>query len=127
MNDLSSVEIRLPVWEAFSEFFLDSKLGDNDYQRIAGVLADSPYSIHELEVILQNEVYPVLIGNLRVVAGEWSGFDRDWLKQNIEEQRKTHLKTRFPLFQSKTIREQWKLVSVLVRCEKNEEENNLFY
>jgi hypothetical protein len=42
----------MPVWEALSEFFLDSQLVEKDYERIAAILADSPYSIQEIEAVL---------------------------------------------------------------------------
>ncbi len=73
------LEDRLPVWKAFSELFLDSDLQGEDYDRIARVVARSPYSEAELWDILRYEVYPVCRRNLRSVAGEWSGFDDDWL------------------------------------------------
>ena len=46
-------------------------------------LATSPYSIEQLEFILVDEVYPVCKYNLLSVAGEWEGFDPEWLRTKI--------------------------------------------
>ena len=61
------IDDRLPVWEALSDFFLDTELDEKDYQRISEVLASSPYTILDIEDILRFEIYPVLIWNLRSV------------------------------------------------------------
>ena len=74
---------RLPAWEALSEFFLDTELQKSDYERIAGILAATKYSEDELEDILVEEVCPVCRGNALTPAGEWIGFDPDWLKEQI--------------------------------------------
>lgn len=64
-----------------SELFLDTELQEFRLLDIANTLAESPYSIDDLETILYREVYPVLIGNLW--CGEWQGIDRDWLETEI--------------------------------------------
>jgi hypothetical protein len=74
---------RLPVWEALSEFFLDTELQPSDHDRIAGVLAASKYSVVEIENILIDEVCPVCKLNMYSVAGEWMGFDTNWLKERM--------------------------------------------
>jgi hypothetical protein len=73
---------RRPVWEALSTMFLDTDVSTSRDWR-ANALAASPYSVAELEQILIHEVYPVCQPNLRSVAGEWSGFDSEWLHQAI--------------------------------------------
>lgn len=65
-----------PVWKALTEFFLDTELGVDDYERIAGVLLESHYSIAELEHILWRELSPIIGHNLGSMAGEWSGIDQ---------------------------------------------------
>ena len=114
MSDSEVIEDRLPVWEALSEFFLDTELDDTDYQRIAEVLVLSTYSIQETEEILRFEVYPVLIWNLRSVAGEWAGFNRDWLREMIEPRLNRQPKIRWPKLQWGMVRDRWKRVSELV-------------
>jgi hypothetical protein len=74
--------MRRPVWEALSTMFLDTDV-TLDREHRAGILAASDYSVEELERILIDEVYPVCRGNLLVVAGEWAGFDPDWLTERI--------------------------------------------
>ena len=74
---------RLPVWEALSEFFLDTELQESDYERISRVLVASKYSEEKIEEILIGEVCPVCRGNALSPAGEWLGFDSEWLKKKI--------------------------------------------
>jgi len=76
-------EERFAVWEALSEFFLDTELGTSDYERIATILMRSGYSLDELRDILNYEVYPACKGNMLSVAGEWAGFRPDWIMQHI--------------------------------------------
>lgn len=78
-DDLAS---RRPVWVALSDMFLDTDVSLSRSWRI-GELAQSPYSIDELQKILIFEVYPICKYNLLSVAGEWAGFDPDWLEQKI--------------------------------------------
>src|SRR5688500_4199845 len=78
-----SAEERTPVWNALSELFLDTELKSDDHERIAKILAASPYSEKKLEEILRFEVTPVLKGNLRSVTGEWAGFDETWVREQM--------------------------------------------
>jgi hypothetical protein len=68
---------RVAIWCVLSEFYLDTELQDTDLERIAQVLARSPYSLEELRHIEQREVAPVCRGNLCQVAGEWAMFAPD--------------------------------------------------
>ncbi|WP_350283753.1 hypothetical protein [Nitrosomonas sp.] len=81
---------RQPVWEALSDMFLDMDTSLSRQWR-ADQLARSPYSIEQLEFILVNEVYPICKYNLLSMAGEWAGFDPEWLKEKIL----CHLGSRF--------------------------------
>ena len=81
---------RQPVWEALSDMFLDTDTSLSRQWR-ADQLARSPYSIEQLEFILINEVYLICKYNLLSVAGEWAGFDPEWLKEKILR----HLDSRF--------------------------------
>lgn len=82
-NELPAAELaaRLPVWEALAEFWLDSELVDYQFDYIARAIAASPYSIEEIRNIHDYEVAPAVSANLCCVAGEWSGFDRQWLQE----------------------------------------------
>ncbi len=73
---------RRPVWDALSDMFLDTDVSLSREWRVR-VLAESPYSVDDLERILVDEVYPVCKYNLLCVAGEWAGFDLDWLEEQI--------------------------------------------
>ena len=111
------------MWEALSNFFLDTELDDTDYDRIADVLASSPYSIQETEDILKHEVYPALIWNLRCVAGERAGFDREGLMAAIGPRLNKRSKFRLPLLQWPLVRAHWKRVSDLMQRERNAKAN----
>ena len=52
-------------------------------ERIARQCAHSKYSIAELEQIYWNEVRPAVQLNLHSVAGQWAGFERNWLSERI--------------------------------------------
>lgn len=77
------IENRRPVWAALSDLFLDTELQQYHLAYIARILAESPYSLAEIETILYREVYPVCIPNMLSVAGEWAGFSDEWLEEAI--------------------------------------------
>ena len=71
------------VWEALSDLFLDTELSETMRDGLARQLAESAYSADELRIILREEVYPVCKINLLSPAGNWTGFDLDWLQGQI--------------------------------------------
>ena len=77
--DETEIERRKPVWAALSELWLDTELTSEDLQRIAGVMKRSGYDVLQLKDIYLFEVAPVVFPNLLVIAGEWAGFDDEWL------------------------------------------------
>ncbi len=79
------IERREPLWEAFSDFWLDNQLQDFEYERTADLMIWSGYSLEELEKIFTEEVAPVVYSNLFSMTGEWAGFDSKWLHQRIIE------------------------------------------
>lgn len=87
---------RRPVWEAISDLWTDTELDEDDFARIAGVLAASRYSLAEIREIYVFEVAPVVWTNLYpfypIIPTVWAGFDAEWLAdeivKNIERQRK---------------------------------------
>ncbi len=91
--DLSEDELRRrrPVWNALSELFLDTALDEGDRRRIAVQLHASGYSDSQLEAIYGDEVAPVCAPNLMTVAGEWAGFDPEWLERSILARRRSAL------------------------------------
>lgn len=74
---------RVPVWNALSDLFLDTELSDTTHRSIAKVVTESGFEAQEIHDILWKEVLPAVGDNLRVVAGEWAGFDPEWLKERI--------------------------------------------
>jgi len=118
MKDAAARDERFPIWEALSDFFLDTELDGKDYERIANILADSEYSVKELEEILRYEVYPGCIPNLYCVAGEWAGFDPDWLQERILPHKdKRPWFRKYPLA-SWMYQHHWKEVSPLVKSKR---------
>ncbi len=82
---------RVQVWDALSEFYLDSYRTNEDVERIAQVLARSPFSVDELRHIELFEVDSVCWINLQpLVGGEWCGFSPDWLIPKCLEQSRKH-------------------------------------
>jgi len=77
------ITVRKPVWTALSDLWLDGELRASDLDRIADILIKSDYSLDILYKIYAQEVAPVVYQNLRQVAGEWGGFDEQWLHQEI--------------------------------------------
>jgi hypothetical protein len=76
------LEHRRPAWEALSDLFLDTDTSIWRSRRVS-ILAASPYSVDELQQILVDEVYPVCRSNFFSIAGEWLGFDPEWLESRI--------------------------------------------
>src|SRR5690606_7383951 len=71
------------VWLVLSEFYLDTELNEADFKRIAKILKESSYSFKELKRMNYEEVAPVVSPNSLSVAGEWSGFNEEWLIEEI--------------------------------------------
>jgi hypothetical protein len=92
MGNDKIIEERKPVWIALSNLYLDTELQENDYKYMAEVFYKSPYSLDEIGLINKYEVRPVLMPNLLSVAGEWAGFDKDWLTQSITSKIKDYNK-----------------------------------
>ncbi len=82
------LERRRPLWEALADLCLDSALDDVRYRAIATSVVASGYTPAEVQEILWREVLPVVETNLRSPAGEWAGFDADWLQERILAQRR---------------------------------------
>ena len=70
-------KVREDAWYLMSDLFLDTELLENDLERMAKEFAASPFSVDELNAMYEDEVAPVLHGNLKCVAGVWGCFSRD--------------------------------------------------
>ena len=84
MLDEQQIQKRRPLWSALSELWLDTELSFEDLERIARVMADSGLTIKQLREVYLVEVAPVVSPNLLTVAGEWAGFDDEWLYSQIQ-------------------------------------------
>ena len=72
---------RVPVWNALAALWLDTEMSASGAHHLVRVLLASPYSVGEAEAIHWYEVAPAVYGNRVSVAGEWAGFDEDWLAE----------------------------------------------
>lgn len=86
-DDPTSDDPRIPVWRALSDLYLDTDVS-LFYSHIAETLAASPFTLDALRDILIEDVHPALYGNLLIVAGEWAGFEDEWLLPRIAETRR---------------------------------------
>lgn len=68
---------------AISELFLDTSLEEEDFVRLRDILYETKLPVNKLDSIYYEEIAPLLYGNLESTAGEWSGFDPDWLEHEI--------------------------------------------
>ena len=71
---------------ALSELFLDRELDDGDRCRLCETLAATGLGLTTLDRVFTEELEPLLAANLRTPAGEWAGFDIEWLEARIREQ-----------------------------------------
>lgn len=86
-DDPTSDDPRIPIWRALSDLYLDTDVS-LFYSDIAETLAASPFTLDALRDILIEDVHPALYGNLLIVAGEWAGFEDEWLLPRIAETRR---------------------------------------
>jgi hypothetical protein len=102
MLDEQQIQKRRPLWVALSELWLDTELSGEELERIARIMADSDLNIEQLRRVYLVEVAPVVSSNLVAIAGEWSGFDEEWLCSQIvsnlrDRPRRTRFWSWFPL------------------------------
>ena len=81
----AEIERRLPVWQAMTDLFLDTELDAADYDGIARVLLQSGYPVAELRRIFEQEVTPAFSHNIYAVAGEWAGWDEEFVRERMLE------------------------------------------
>lgn len=83
MAEQKIIKERRETWAAISELFLDTELTEKSCDYICRELKSSGFSLDELDAIYADEVALVLVSNTYSVAGEWSGFNIDWLEGEI--------------------------------------------
>ncbi len=72
-----------------SNLWLDTELTDAAIAEIAAVVCDSGLDREELEDVFRHELAPFLGPNLRSVAGEWGGFDAEWVCSEAQKRFET--------------------------------------
>jgi hypothetical protein len=76
---------RIAAWQALSDLFLDTAHDDASLAAIARQLRATGLQVNEVERIYEEEVAPVCWRNLlSIPGGVWSGFQREWLVDNIQ-------------------------------------------
>ena len=108
---------RRPVWAAISELFLDVGLSDTALADISRRLKDSGLSEAQLYEIYADEVAPVLYRNLASPAGEWAGFDLQWLEGKITGNQKRGSELRQAML-FKPLRRYWVTRSTIAEWRK---------
>jgi len=88
----AEVERRWPLWIALSETFLDIELNDGRYRHIAEAITDSGFSEDEAFVIYREDVAPAFAINLLSVAGEWTGWSEEYIRERVLEARTSWMK-----------------------------------
>lgn len=81
---LTDVEKRACI--TLSELFLDIELTDLILDRMALSFQQLNLPIPSLDHILRNDLFSILYPNLMSVAGTWTGFDANWLINQVESQ-----------------------------------------
>ena len=129
MLDEQQIQARLPLWEALSSLWLDTEVTAEDLEWIARTMADSGLTIEELWRVYSFEVAPAVYKNQYSYAGQWAGFNRDWLRGEIvrnlrDRPRRTRFWTLFPPTRCIILgptHHHWKKLVVLVRSRRNED------
>jgi hypothetical protein len=74
---------RLPIWTAMSEVFLDTETTDDTYRYIAAEIRRSVLTASEAHAIMRDDVAPAFIFNLFGIAGEWTGWQEDFVRERV--------------------------------------------
>ena len=77
------------IWEALSKLYVDNELDSEDYDCISNILVESNIEYSELQAIDLYEVFPSLQANLSSPAGEWAGFNKNWLSNECRNNYKS--------------------------------------
>lgn len=106
------LEDRLTIWVSMQMLFMDTD-PESELEFIAGVCAESKYSLDELEEILINEVQPSLRSNLFMnPIPEWAGLDSEFLQKLILK--KHRFGKRRQIFATRESKFYWSKISPLI-------------
>ena len=78
----ADILLRLPLWSAFSDLFLDTDV-TLFYSHIARTVQASPFTREQAWHILWREVTPAFAPNLSLVTGTWDGWDEPYVRRAI--------------------------------------------
>ncbi len=78
---------RIAIWQAMADHFLDTETR-HDIPLTALRCVEAGCTTKEARDIWRFEVSPAVGFNVWQVAGEWAGWDEDWLVERIERRRK---------------------------------------
>ncbi|WP_235296562.1 DUF7079 family protein [Portibacter marinus] len=70
---------RKNLWIALSELYVDNEIQEYDLQQIVKAIDKGQFTLKEAKRINREEVFSVLKYNLMGIAGNWTGFDPEWL------------------------------------------------
>jgi hypothetical protein len=70
---------------ALSDLYLDTELTNGQLLHIARIFKESGFTLETIKEINYREVGPLLLNNVRSVAGEWAGFNANELHDMLEK------------------------------------------
>jgi hypothetical protein len=83
--DAEAIERRKPLWQALADLYLDTQ-SDLFVPTVISCAEEGGFSLAEVGHVLRWEVRPALYLNYLSVAGEWAGWQEDWLFEHILQQ-----------------------------------------
>jgi hypothetical protein len=84
-NQLTQQEKR--AYTILSELFLDTEHTQLELNYLTSSLRPLGIPVPTLEHMLRYDLFTTLSPNLLSIAGEWQGFDEDWLLQQMQARR----------------------------------------
>jgi hypothetical protein len=75
------------AYTILSELFLDTEHTQLELNYLTSSLRPLGIPVLTLEHMLYYDIFPILSPNLLSIAGEWQGFDEDWLLQQVQARR----------------------------------------
>jgi hypothetical protein len=81
------------AYTILSELFLDTEHTQLELNHLTSSLRPLGIPVLTLEHVLRYDLFPILSPNLLSIAGEWQGFDEDWLLQQVHLSSNISLRT----------------------------------
>jgi hypothetical protein len=81
----SETEQRKALWISLADLMLDTDIPELWAKNIVDAMLAAQISLGQTRSIFLDEVAPVFISNLFAVAGEWEGWDGDWVIQRYPQ------------------------------------------